>query len=343
MNEEEVSLGTGKGPVGPTESFLPSQSEEVGSSLLQDVLAAGASDADILDALLKASADQLMPWQNCDLPSRGLYYGWTSGTIEVRPWGVNVDKILATPRLAQTGQSIDYMLKHCCRFPEGFDTQDLLVGDQVFLLYYLRGITHGNNYEFAVHCANQSCQAMSTHSVDLNELASTIVWADEALGPEPFRIDLPYLSRRLGKTFWVGIRFLRVRDMQSIARSQKATNRLTKGSRARLKKRGPPAQTQHSEGEEIPIDESLTQNLERVIVSVMGVTDRFKINALLASNKLHSSDLATIREWLADHSPAIQTQVDLTCPECQSEFPVMLPITETFFRPQEPRGVREGV
>ena len=38
-----------------------------------------------------------------------------------------------------------------------------------------------------------------TFTADLNELAETIVWADDSLGTEPFRVVLPYLSKKIGK------------------------------------------------------------------------------------------------------------------------------------------------
>ena len=79
------------------------------------------------------------------------------------------------------------------------------------------------------------------------------------------------------------------------------------------------------------------KNLEVLIVEAQGSTDRFKIRQLL--DRMHSSDIATIREWLADNSPGIETRIDIGCAQCGNEFKVMLPITESFFRPQSPRGV----
>jgi hypothetical protein len=50
--------------------------------------------------------------------------------------------------------------------------------------------------------------------------------------------------------------------------------------------------------------------------------------------------LAIIREWLRLNSPGIDTQVDLNCADCGQEFRVMLPITESFFRPQDDGAMR---
>jgi hypothetical protein len=231
------------------------------------------------------------------------------------------------------------MLQECCRFPEGFDVRNLLVGDQIFLLYYLRGITHGNIYEFISTCPNQNCQQVATHSIDLNELVSSITWADESLGPEPFRVNLPYLSKSVNRDITASIRFLRVYDASAIQRTMKAKNILSGGSRARIKRKDRmPAQMQTDGArEEIALDDTLTQNIETVIVDIMGVTDRFKIQSIVS--KMHSSDVAVIREWLAEFTPSIETMTELQCASCNESYRAMLPITESFFRPQVPRAV----
>ena len=331
--EEEVRLtGDSAPPVQPTK---PLDDQPV--SEISKLVGSTTSNVDIVDIISRASPEQLIPWEETTLPSKGLYYGWTSGVVSVRAWSAQIDKILATARLAQTGQSIDYMLKECCRFPDGFDTQDLLVGDQIYLLYYLRGITHGNEYEFASTCPNQQCQQAATHTIDLNELVTTIVWADESLGSEPFTVRLPYLSKTTNREVTASIRFLRVRDATNIQRTKKAKNMLVGGSRARIKPRDRAQMPVNHNNDAIVLDDLVTQNLETVIVDIMGVTDRFKIQSIV--NKMHSTDIAVIREWLADNTPSLETMVELQCASCNEAYRAMLPITESFFRPQVPRAV----
>lgn len=336
QREEEVALGSAAGAAAPPGSEdIKFEDQKAPEGPLAELAKSGISDEDLVDSILQISQEQLIPWEECTIPSKGIHYNWTSGVIQVRAWGANIDKILATSRLAQSGQSIDYMLAQCCKFPEGFEATQLLVGDQIFLLYYLRGITHGNIYEFVTTCPNPDCQATGTFMADLNELAQTIVWADESLGKEPFKVKLPYLSKKVGREIWVSLRYMRVTDSQYIIRQRRATNRAVgRGGRARVRRRqqpGPPQQQEVQTGQ-IDLDDSLMKNLETIVMNVMGVEDRFKVRDFVA--KLHSSDLAVIREWLRDHSPGIDTQVELNCGECGNEFRVMLPITEAFFRPQ---------
>lgn len=302
---------------------------------LESKFAPGVSNEQILDAILQLPTEHLLPWEVCELPSQGAFYPWGSPTVEVRAMGQVADKILATQRLAQDGQSVDYLLKECVRFPSpDFDPMDLLTGDRVFLLFYLRGITHGNLYEFAVTCQNPDCGRPHTYTYDLNELARTIKKFDPILGPEPYKVVLPYLSRATGHEFWVSVRFVRGRDttnMLALRRTRKkafVAPTIRAGRPNRMPVPGGPQR-------EIEIDETLTENLELVIQSAMGSTNRQKISALVA--KMHSTDTAVIREWLRDNSPGIETVVTLNCPECGQQFIVELPITESFFRPTQTR------
>jgi len=304
---------------------------------LESVVGPGSSDAELVDAILQMPPDRLIPWEICMIPSQGFYYGWPAQTVEVRAMGQTAEKILATQRLAQSGQSIDYLFRECCRFPDpSFDPMDLLVGDRIFLLYYLRGITHGNMYEFAITCPNPQCQKTSTHTYDLNNLAQTIKKADPSLGSEPFKVTLPYLSECTGRDFWVGLRFLRGRDTNNMIAMRRTKKRAfaAPAVRAGGERRNPFKERME---QETPIDDTLTENLQLVIVNLMGVPDRARISAFVP--KMHATDTAAVREWLREYSPGIETTVTLNCPECGQEFTVELPITESFFRPTQKRGV----
>lgn len=298
----------------------------------QDLVGPDASNEELVDAILQAAPERLIPWETCKLPSRGIYYGWDMSSVQVRAMGQVADKILATKRLAQTGESIDYLFRECVRFPDGFNSADLLIGDRVFLLYYLRGITHGNMYEFMVTCPMADCEAVSTHAYDLNELAKTIKYADEGLGLEPFKVSLPHLSEITKRDFWVEVRFLRGRDTNDMVSLKRTKKKMfaAPAVRAGQDKRRP----QHRD---VQIDETLTENLQMLIVSIMGIKKSRHEIALFA-NKLHSSDTAAIREWLRENSPGIDPTISLTCPECNQEIQIGMPIGESFFRATPVRG-----
>lgn len=287
------------------------------------------TNEEVLDAYLHTPTEKIIPWEECVLPSGGRYYGWPDGVCQVRAMGQTAEKILATQRLAASGQSLDYLFRECCRFPADFDPADMLVGDRAFLLFYLRGITHGNIYEFQVTCPSETCEHKNLVQFDLNQLVTTRREAPAHLGPEPFRISLPYLSELSKRDFYVELRFLRARDATNIVARRKTKERVISrsGSNVRTRNAAQPPQQQQRQA----LDTMVDDNLERVIVSVMGVTDQLRIREFI--QKLHARDTATIREWLRENTPGIDTSVDVTCSECQSEFAVELPITDSFFRP----------
>lgn len=323
MAKERIDLSDSK-PVtqnNPTEPAF----EPINPNLAQ-MLAGVKSDNDFVDAIISTPQENLIPWEECTLPSKGIYYGWADGTVKVKAMGQTAEKVLATQRLAQSGQSIDYLFRECCVFPEGFDPADLLLGDRTFLLYFLRGITHGNEYEFMLTCPNTDCATQSTHTYDLNNLSNTIVWADESLGDEPFKVSLPYLSSATGRDVWVGLRYLRSFDVLDIVNKRKTK----KSNAAQPAKRSPFQRKKTDE-----LDDAVTENLEKVIVSVMGVRDSYKIRAFI--EKMHAQDTATIREWMKDKTPGIDSSIEITCPECGNDFQVELPITSDFFRPSKQR------
>ena len=287
---------------------------------LSKKIKADASAQEILDVLLDMQDTELLPWEEIVLPSRGQYYDGKipGGIVKVKPMGAQDDKILATQRLAASGQSLEHLFKHCVQLPEGIDPADLLGGDRVFLLYVLRGITHGNMYEFIVPCP--SCELKSTHQYDLNTLASTITGPSPGLDQEPFKIVLPYMSESLKQEVFVTIKLLRGRDVNQYTASRKFKKRITPG-----------AATEHYRNPGA-VDDTLTEGMMLSLVSWMGeVTDEQKLRRLV--DRLHSRDLAVIREFLKNNTPGIDTTINVSCPGCGTEFKTELPITEGFFRP----------
>ena len=286
----------------------------------------GLSNEQLLDYYLTTSEDKLNPWEETTLPSRGLYYGWPDGIVQVRAMGTAAEKILANQRLAQDGQSIDKLFQECVRLQNGMDPTELLVGDRVFLLFYIRGITHGNIYEFMFSCPDENCGEQSTHEYDLNNLASTIIYANSSLGNEPFDLVLPHMSSIFKRDMIVGLRYLRSYDINEMSARRRARKKMfAKPGMVRNRKDKP----QNSSMQEA--DNMLTDNLAKMIVNIAGVTDPFKIGEFV--EKMHARDSSEIREWMKEHTPGIDSTVTLNCPKCSKEYNIELPITESFFRP----------
>lgn len=341
MAVEELDMTIGSNPVSVVKDGKEEKEEEQLVNKMNESIgtispaAPGETNEEFLNRVLSTSPDQLIPLEDCHLQSRGIYYGWSDGIVKVRAMGTTAEKVLTTQRLTQSGQAIDYLFRECCRFPDGFDPAELLLGDRIFLLYFLRGITHGNIYEFAVSCPNPNCEATNTHMYDLNNLASTITYAKPELGQEPFKVVLPYLSRVTKRDFWVGVRFLRASDSNDMMAKRKSHKKMmaAPGSSIRTgtKAKGISQRGQARQNE--ALDDTISQNMEKIIVSVLGVTDHFQIRRLI--EQLHAQDSAAIREWLRENTPSMDNTVTVTCADCSQQFTVELPISESFFRPSK--------
>jgi len=287
------------------------------------------SDEEVLDFILGKDDSELVPWEPVTLPSKGVYYEGMipDGVIQVRPMSIYTEKILATVRLAKTGQALDMIFKYCVRFPnEEFDPANLLTGDSTFLLFYLRGVTFGNLYDFTIKCSEEECGHTQQHVFDLNQLSSTIKGPKSDVDDEPFEVRLPYLSESTGRDFIVKIKMLRRYDLTTMT-AEKTHKKLVGPSNARvnkLTKRFRQVQSVDS------LNDVVEKNLSLIIVEAMGIKDRYKIDKLV--ERMHSSDTATIRQYLDEYSPGVDTTIVLNCSECNNEMKIQLPITESFFR-----------
>jgi len=270
---------------------------------------------------IQTSKEELIPWEEVTLPSLGLYYGGAlpDGKVYVRAMSMQDDKVFATQRLAQSGQTIDYILRHCVKLPDGFDTANMIIGDRHFLLFYLRGITYGNEYEFAVKCPDADCGASSVHKYDLNNLAQKIRRAKRELGPEPFRVLMPFMSEQFKQEVWVSVRFFRGGDITAAMNKQRNVRRV---------------------GGRVGVNELVAENIAMAIVDFMGEKkDAASIRNMV--DNLHGIDSATLRQFFNDYAPGIDTIIDLECPTCGNQFRVDLPITENFFRSSGARRAGE--
>jgi hypothetical protein len=293
------------------------------------------TDLDILKQVLDKSADELHPWESCTLPSKGYYYDGAipGGVLEVKPMGLQAEKILTTQRLVKSGEALDFLFKKHVKLPEGFDSLNLLEADREFILYYLRGITHGNIYNFVLTCPN--CGQISDQEYDLVELYSTVRHPDETIGKEPFKVVLPFLSEMVGKEFWVKIRFLRGRDaMRLLGANVPLTKR-----KARSKKRQNRGEALKARREDHEtLNDTLEKNINRIIVEAMGETKKTKISELV--DRLHSSDISAILDFLNEFTPGVDNSIETECgnDQCGTTLNVPLPITDEFFRPKVRRG-----
>jgi len=302
---------------------------------LQQDKEAQAESLDLLDELLGHVQNNYIPWEKVQLPSKGIYYGdlMPDGWLEVKPMGVDVDKMLTNQRLIANGELLNKVIEVCTRLPDGFSIRDMLSGDFNFLLYYLRGITHGPDYEFVADCP--ACKTKNTFTFDLSGLNETINWANEAYLEEPFEVELPVLTKSFGKKVCALVRMIRVDDIMRMARpgEDKVFDPVRRGRVSVRKKKDKTIIRNDGQNLERIYEDNMKSQILAVTIDGVRYGDREKLNAII--DQMHQRDAAEIRDFLDDVSPSIDTTLDVTCvnDECKNEFSVNLPFNENFFRP----------
>jgi hypothetical protein len=128
-----------------------------------------------------------------EIPSHGfLYKGKTNdgdlvrGIVKIRQMTLNEEKILTTDRLVQQGKALDMILENCIK--SDFSPYDLLSSDRLYLLFYLRGMSYGLDYDFDVRCYHCGANFLQTIQIDKLPVKE---WETPEDAIEPIVIKLP--------------------------------------------------------------------------------------------------------------------------------------------------------
>jgi hypothetical protein len=211
----------------------------------------------------------------------------------VRPITTREEEILVTERYAKQGTTIDMILSRCI-LTKGINTLDLISGDRLHILFYLRAISYGPEYTFRAKMRDGSEQDIKT---DVSKL--TIVTLPETF-VEPWVVQVD------GATY--ELRLSRGKDEQEITQE-----------RMRLKKKNPNAP-----------DPGSTLSLKRQIVSINGEQDPATIDRIVST--MVAKNAQRLRAEIAKINPGPKMKLSVTNENTGEEEEIVLAITETFFR-----------
>ena len=115
-----------------------------------------------------------LPTETVELPSKGLLYPedspLSSGTIEMKYMTAREEDILSNTNYLTNGTAIDKLLNSLI-ITEGFDYNDLLLGDKNAIMLAARILSYGKDYEFSFK-------------------GEKVTFDLSTLEPKPFREDL---------------------------------------------------------------------------------------------------------------------------------------------------------
>jgi hypothetical protein len=240
-------------------------------------------------------------YEEIQLPSGGKFYDGTDGprdgVLVIRPMTGDEEQILATPRFVKKGQAINMIFQRCMR--DKYRSEDLLTVDRTYLLIYLRGISYSPEYDVEVKCPE--CDRKSGHTIDLATLPKTMC-------PDNYGPVLEDTLPSSGYTF--RYRLARGRDEQQL---QDYRDRRVKA---------------FGEG----ADDTLAHRTAMLLEDIEGLQDKDDLKKLLKA--LPISDVSYLRSIISDPPFGVDTNIQISCPNCLHEFEIDLPLEANFFFPK---------
>jgi len=215
------------------------------------------------------------------------------------PMGMKEEEILSTPRFLKSGTATRAILDRC--ISSNISAKDILLFDSNFLMFYLRKISYGDEYEFELKCSNSICEKKFIHKVDISkltfeELPNTV--------KEPIEVILP----KSGYT--VKVVLPRLYHSEEITLKNSNRKKTTEDSEKRM------------------LDNLILTTVEIIDVNGEEIDSRDWEDFYEA---LPGMDTAALRD-ATSFSTGVDTLDNVVCPYCETDFSGSIPMGPEFFR-----------
>lgn len=234
-----------------------------------------------------------------ELPSQGILYPNKKSTVKVSYLTTMDENILSSPNIINSGKLVDILLERKVK-DLGFDTKDLLDGDRMAILIFLRSTGLGDKYRQAV--IDPTSGKVVPGDIDLPSLEQKklTIQPDEK---GEFDYELPQSKNKLK------FRLLTGRDEDEIDLQDKS-----------LMERN---------GDEV--SQKITLRLERQIMEINGERDKMKISNFV--KKLSLLDSRSLRKYITNVEPGIDFNT-IAVTEKGDEVATFLRVGTNFFWPE---------
>ena len=211
------------------------------------------------------------PYDIIELPSQGLLYPNKKSAVKVEYLTAMDESIITSPNIVANNKVVDTLLSRKVK-DLGFDTSELLEGDRVAILVYLRVTGFGNEYTQLVW--NERKGEYEEGVIDLTSLKpkKLTVKPDEN---NHFDFELPISKKK------VKFRFLNSKDEQEIDILDE----------------------QQMKRNNSEISNRIILTLERQVVSIDGEKDKIKISSILKNLKI--MDSRALRKYISEIEPGL--------------------------------------
>ena len=282
-------------------------SKQMSDSDVEDIKAANVKNVGPIQ-VSNVAKDEFgldIPTELVPLPSKGRIYPSDSPlygqeALEIRPMTAREEDILTSRAYIKKGNVISKLIESCL-VDKSINPDELISGDRNALMVALRITGYGAEYKAEIDCP--ACGAKSEQSFNLSELRIKRLAVDPvAEGSNLFELELPISKKS------VRVKFLTGEDEQEM---------MTIADRK--KKSG------------IVSSSAVTDRLSRSIVSVAGISDKTKIGMFVRN--MPARDSLALRKFLDNQEPGIDMSVYMSCPSCNEESEVTMPLGASFFWP----------
>ena len=249
------------------------------------------------------------PTEFVELPSRGQFYGeghplHQAEVVEISHMTATEEDILTSEALLRRGVAVDRMLQSVL-VDKRIKVSDLLIGDKNAIIVASRVTGFGPHYETQIGCP--SCGQTVENSFRLDELElfdHTNLPSNVTLNEDgTFSVMLSSIN------FSVQLKLLTGADEQRWAKK--------KGKKKKMK---------------LP-ESNVTDQLRLVIVGVNDDRDPSLVDQFISACPTRAS--REIRTAYEAVMPNLDLHQDFTCPECDHDGRIAVPLTADFFWPDE--------
>jgi hypothetical protein len=238
-----------------------------------------------------------VPFDIIELPSQGLLYKNKKSSVKVEYLTAYDENILTSPNLLNSGKVLDVLLERKVK-DLGFDTKELISGDRMAILLYLRTTGLGNEYEQLVFDTTGN---LVPATIDL----ASIKTKNLTVNPDEnnqFDFEMPISKKK------IKFRLLSQKDLEEISEIDK-----------KLMEKNNNISTEN------------TLRLERSIMEIDGERDKLKISHILKNLKI--MDVRKFNKYVTDIEPGLDLNV-IARTQGGESIDTFLRIGRTFWNPE---------
>ena len=239
------------------------------------------------------------PYDIIELPSQGLLYPNKKDKVKVEYLTAMDESILTSPNIIANNKVVETLLSRKVK-DLGFDTSELIEGDRIAILVYLRVTGFGNEYTQMVW--NEKTGELEQGVIDLTTLKSKklTVKPDEN---NNFDYELPISKKK------IKFRFLNSKDEEEIDVIDE----------------------QQMKRNNSEISNRFMIALERQVSSIDGENDKIKLSNILKNLKI--MDARALRQYISDIEPGLDLNTTARTQGGES-IPSFLKFGRSFFWPE---------